>query len=315
MPHKVQAHHLVLKGPLKTEGRDFQGCGVDLAVVVTMNFMMEDGLRSANPAGGGESVIFTATVTPAFNAGALTGGVTFYDGATALGTVAISAGQAQFSTSSLSVGTHSITAGYAGDLNYLPSTSAALRETINSTATTTAVSSSSNPTTFGQPVTFTATVTPQGPGTPTGTVVFSDGGSNSPARCGRTRHRRSGDDPLTGCIARVDGALLAVANARGKRGVSHRSREEPVDDCRRQSWAFTSPAISTKWVARSRAGRSMLIPTIHRARISASSSRPSTLKVFNLRKGDGPVSSTDLPGTRLTRIFSSCPVISRFGLP
>ncbi|HUA14746.1 MAG TPA: FG-GAP-like repeat-containing protein [Verrucomicrobiae bacterium] len=42
-------------------------------------------------------------------------------------------------------------------------------------STTTAVSSSSNPSSFGQSVTFTATVTPQSAGTPTGTVTFSDG--------------------------------------------------------------------------------------------------------------------------------------------
>jgi hypothetical protein len=36
------------KGLLKTEGRDFQGGGVDLAVVITMDFMMEDGLGLAD---------------------------------------------------------------------------------------------------------------------------------------------------------------------------------------------------------------------------------------------------------------------------
>src|ERR1700728_3531069 len=41
--------------------------------------------------------------------------------------------------------------------------------------TTTAVNSSSNPSSFGQSVTFTATVTPQVPGNPTGTVTFTDG--------------------------------------------------------------------------------------------------------------------------------------------
>jgi large repetitive protein len=47
-------------------------------------------------------------------------------------------------------------------------------------ATTTTVSSSANPSGVGQPVTFTATVTPgpNGPATPTGTVTFYDGGSS-----------------------------------------------------------------------------------------------------------------------------------------
>jgi len=42
-------------------------------------------------------------------------------------------------------------------------------------STTTSLSSSANPSSFGQGVTFTATVTPQTPGAPTGTVTFSDG--------------------------------------------------------------------------------------------------------------------------------------------
>ena len=40
--------------------------------------------------------------------------------------------------------------------------------------TTTTITSSSNPSNFGQSVMFTATVTPKGSGTPTGTVTFSD---------------------------------------------------------------------------------------------------------------------------------------------
>src|SRR5207253_9689064 len=46
-------------------------------------------------------------------------------------------------------------------------------------ATTTIVSSSLNPSVFGQSVSFTATVTPQsGSGTPTGTIQFVIDGSN-----------------------------------------------------------------------------------------------------------------------------------------
>src|SRR6202011_5042578 len=47
-------------------------------------------------------------------------------------------------------------------------------------ATTTALSSSVNPSVAGQSVTFTATVTANAPGagTPTGTVTFQDGGVN-----------------------------------------------------------------------------------------------------------------------------------------
>jgi Bacterial Ig-like domain (group 3)/FG-GAP-like repeat len=129
---------------------------------------------SLNPAPAGQSVTFTATVTPAFNVGALTGSVTFYDGANALGTLAIANGQAMFSTSSLAVAVHSITASYSGDSNYLVSTSPPLLEMILA-PTTTALTSSLNPSTFGQSVTFTATVSTTAGGAPTGTVTFTDG--------------------------------------------------------------------------------------------------------------------------------------------
>src|SRR5439155_11945056 len=49
-------------------------------------------------------------------------------------------------------------------------------------ATTTTVSSSSNPSTYGQSVTFTATVAPaSGSTTPTGSVVFTIDGRGQPA--------------------------------------------------------------------------------------------------------------------------------------
>jgi hypothetical protein len=133
---------------------------------------------SANPSSFGQSVTFTAAVTPAFNAGALTGSVTFYDGSTALDTETINSGQASFTTSSLSSGANSITAAYSGDTNYLTSTSAVLTENITGLpATTTTLTPSPNPATYGQSVTLTATVTSSSSGTPTGSVTFKDGSS------------------------------------------------------------------------------------------------------------------------------------------
>src|SRR5436189_8151 len=55
-------------------------------------------------------------------------------------------------------------------------TSASFALTNNKAATTTTVTSSLNPSDFGQNVTFTATVT--GVATPTGTVQFKDNGNN-----------------------------------------------------------------------------------------------------------------------------------------
>ena len=92
------------------------------------------------------------------------------DGTTTLGTGTLSGGTATFSTSSLAVGSHSITASYGGDTNDAGSSSGAVSQTVNPDATTTSVSSSANPSVFGQSVTFTATVTVNAPGagSPTG---------------------------------------------------------------------------------------------------------------------------------------------------
>jgi hypothetical protein len=82
-----------------------------------------------NPSTFGTAVTLTATVTPAGSATA-TGSVTFTDGATALGTAPLSSGKATFTTSALAVGTHSITATYSGDFNYIGSTSTTLTQTV-----------------------------------------------------------------------------------------------------------------------------------------------------------------------------------------
>ena len=134
---------------------------------------------NTNPSVFGQSVTFTATVTPAPPAsGTPTGTVTFFDGATNIGTGTLNgAGQATFATTALTVGTHSITAQYGGDVNFGPSTSTAVSQVVNKAASTTALVSSVNPSVFGQNVTFTATValTAPGAGTATGTVTFKDG--------------------------------------------------------------------------------------------------------------------------------------------
>ncbi|HEY6291622.1 MAG TPA: Ig-like domain repeat protein [Terriglobia bacterium] len=127
---------------------------------------------SLNPSTYGQSVTFTATVTS--TGGTPTGTVTFKDGSTTLGTGTLSSGKATFAISTLSVASHSITAVYGGAGSFLGSTSAALTQTVNAATSSTAVASSLNPSTYGQSVTFTATVTSSG-GTPTGTVTFKDG--------------------------------------------------------------------------------------------------------------------------------------------
>jgi autotransporter-associated beta strand protein len=136
-------------------------------------------VSSANPSVFGQSVTFTATVTPnAPGAGTPTGTVTFLDGSTTLGTENLDgSGQTTFTTSALAIGDHSITVVYNGDTNFATSTSNAITQEVDQDSTTSAVVSSANPSVFGQSVTFTATITANAPGagTPTGTVTFLDG--------------------------------------------------------------------------------------------------------------------------------------------
>jgi hypothetical protein len=86
---------------------------------------------SANPSVKNQTVTFTATVTSVAG-GTATGSVTFKDGNKKLSTVNLnSAGQAAFSTSSLSKGNHSMTAEYSGDSSRAASTSPVVVQTVN----------------------------------------------------------------------------------------------------------------------------------------------------------------------------------------
>jgi hypothetical protein len=87
-------------------------------------------VSSANPSTSGETVTFTATVKST-TTGTPAGSVNFMDGTTKLGTRALSGGVAAFSTSTLSTGTHSITAVYVGNFDYTTSTSAVLSQKVN----------------------------------------------------------------------------------------------------------------------------------------------------------------------------------------
>jgi hypothetical protein len=130
---------------------------------------------SANPAAYGQAVTLTATVTS--GSGTPTGNVKFYDGSTLLATKTLSGGTASYTKTNFATGPHSLTAQYVGAGAYEASVSGPLTQQVNQAATSTTLSSSANPSAFGQPVTFTATVSIVAPGvgTPTGAVKFYDG--------------------------------------------------------------------------------------------------------------------------------------------
>lgn len=127
-----------------------------------------------NPSTFGQSVTFTATISPSVPDGET---VTFLDGTAILGTGTTKGSVATFSTSSLLVGLDFKTATYSGDSNFNPSTSPQLQQTVNKADTATIVISSLNPSLFTQSVTFTGSVSPVSPGAgaPSGTIVFFDG--------------------------------------------------------------------------------------------------------------------------------------------
>ena len=149
-------------------------------VVQTVNAAASTvGLTSSlNPSVYGQSVTFTATAGSSVT-GARTGSIAFKDGLTTLQMVTLNNGTATLTTSALVAVSHSITAVYTGDTNYLTSASAALAQLVSKGNTTTSVVSSSTPSLIGTSVTFTATVSAVAPstGTPTGTVTFRDNGN------------------------------------------------------------------------------------------------------------------------------------------
>jgi large repetitive protein len=126
---------------------------------------------SANPSAPGQPVTFTAIVTCAVTP---TGTVTFTIDGTPGSPVTLVGGTATFTTSSLSPGSHTVTAAYSGDSNCMGAISAPLTQTVNQSGLT--LTSSPNPSPPGQPVTLTATLTCPN-GSPSGTVTFFDGGS------------------------------------------------------------------------------------------------------------------------------------------
>ena len=77
----------------------------------------------STPSNSGTPLIFTSTVT----GNSPTGNLAFYDGTSLLGTSTLNASyQATFTTNSLAIGPHSITAQYAGNATHATSTSAAM---------------------------------------------------------------------------------------------------------------------------------------------------------------------------------------------
>ena len=127
-----------------------------------------------------QAVTITFTVDPvAPGAGTPTGLVTVSDDQGHTCSATVSAGSCQLTFES--IGQVTLTATYAGDANFNPSTTGATTgPVVQKAQTTSVVASAKSPTVYGEPVAFTATVTVDSPasGTPTGQVQFSIDGTN-----------------------------------------------------------------------------------------------------------------------------------------
>jgi hypothetical protein len=129
--------------------------------------------HTPSPSALGDPVTVTWTVLPtAPGAGTPGGTVSVSDGVDSCN-AAVATGECDITLTT--VGTRTLVATYAGDANFITSASPGVSHTVNLTATATGLTSSANPSVFGQSVTFTATVTG---GTPTGTVQFKNGVAN-----------------------------------------------------------------------------------------------------------------------------------------
>ena len=103
------------------------GGGVSQTVVLELNANMPtlSVATSASPSTYGGAVTLTATIS-----NGPTGVVTFYDGGAAIGAGSLNGTTATFTTSSLSAGSHSITAAWAGNSTYCAATSGAVPQVV-----------------------------------------------------------------------------------------------------------------------------------------------------------------------------------------
>ena len=194
-------------------GADAEGCGADYGAVLEDNEASTlvptetsvAGSGASNGSGGytlgyGQAGTVTATVS-AQDGSTPTGDVTFYarnqtfdvtgNGlVTVLGTAPLSTSggvtSASVPVSALSPGQWELYAVYAGDATHLPSAPDGFDvydwEQIDPDSTSVGLTASPSTSTFGAPVTFTATVTPSpsGPANPTGEVALIDTATGDP---------------------------------------------------------------------------------------------------------------------------------------
>jgi len=136
-----------------------------LSETVNLNATMTSVSASPNPSLQGQPVTLTARVSPAVAMGT----VQFIAAGSPIGTVPVSGGTAQLIFTPGAAGAY-INANYSGDAAYAASSGTTIAQVLRTT--TTSLSASPNPSTFGQTVNLTGTVSATGA---TGTVQILDG--------------------------------------------------------------------------------------------------------------------------------------------
>jgi hypothetical protein len=147
---------------------EFTTVGATVATKPTQTFLFS----LPNPSDNGQTVYFcVAVVANRFN-GIPTGTVTFKDGSSVIGKgILDKLGFASINISTLSSGVHDIIAIYSGDSNFTTSTSNMIIQKVRYVTITVLISNTQS-SVIGQPIQFTATVSPK---TAAGSITFYDG--------------------------------------------------------------------------------------------------------------------------------------------
>jgi hypothetical protein len=208
------------------------------------------------PAVTGQTVQLKATVDCGTTAP--TGTATFFHGTTVLGQSPVGAGGVATLNHAFNAGQHSLTATCGGDSNCAASTGGPITENVITAGTTTMHTSAPNPSSAGQPVTLTATVTVKSPGsgTPTGTVSFFDQ-RNSGQNLGTATLGANGN-PANQASVQVSTLSVGQHDINAQyNGDSNRSIRARRTRCRRssRSRSAATPTTRRSWTASTRTCR------------------------------------------------------------
>ncbi|HTU77616.1 MAG TPA: Ig-like domain-containing protein, partial [Solirubrobacteraceae bacterium] len=230
----VGAQIPVLGGPLPTEALEVPGLELGPPAKVPAEASLTEGeptttalSSSLDPSTVGQAVSYAATVDPM----AATGSVTFEDAGTAISGCAdqtVTSGVATCSLSGyIAASTHSITATYSGDSNYIGSTSSLLTQVVSRARTSTTLTSSVNPSMVGQHLTYTATVNPAAGA---GTVSFDQAGTPIPGCTAQSVSSGTATCTLSGYATAGEHAIMATYSGDGNYLTSASSSSKQVVD-------------------------------------------------------------------------------------